>query len=230
MRRWELLFLLVLIALGASVGNSEDRSFQLTWRISQSANGVGGFSIRLDGKQLLAPKSARILSDVELERICRALEDGGAWKIHPPQRKFPTSLYTRAWLRRGNRSREIRWDGIGSASQVRLLDALLRCPLGPEFRECIQLARAPLVEKTVSRVQAGLRKRRMPGCRQEILLESVPASRVIPLLEYLYPEVSFEELPTMNGFYLTGSRESILQIKDHIPNLDRLPFLPELSD
>ncbi|MGE0490826.1 MAG: hypothetical protein AB7S38_16585 [Vulcanimicrobiota bacterium] len=62
--------------------------------------------------------------------------------------------------------------------------------------------------------------------RQEILLERVPAARVMEYLFPQYPNVQFTAHPTMNGFYVEGGREDILAIKRSIPGLDRAPSPP----
>jgi type II secretory pathway component GspD/PulD (secretin) len=63
--------------------------------------------------------------------------------------------------------------------------------------------------------------------RQEILLENAPAAKVISFLEGQYKNVQFTPHPTMNGFYVLGSRKDVLQIKSEIPNLDKVPPKPE---
>lgn len=62
--------------------------------------------------------------------------------------------------------------------------------------------------------------------RQEVLLEKAPAAKVISFLEGQYKNVSFNPHPTMNGFYVTGEKKDILQIKSEIANLDRVPDPP----
>jgi type II secretory pathway component GspD/PulD (secretin) len=62
--------------------------------------------------------------------------------------------------------------------------------------------------------------------RQEILLEKAPAAKVMSFLESQYKGVRFTPHPTMNGFYITGSKRDILDIKSNIPNLDRAPDVP----
>jgi hypothetical protein len=62
--------------------------------------------------------------------------------------------------------------------------------------------------------------------RQEILLEKAPAAKVISFLESQYKNVKFTPHPTMNGFYVLGSRKDVLQIKSEIGNLDRVPEPP----
>jgi type IV pilus assembly protein PilQ len=66
-----------------------------------------------------------------------------------------------------------------------------------------------------------------PGSiRQEVLLEKAPAAKVISFLESQYKHVQFTPHPTMNGFYVFGSRKDVLQIKSEIGNLDRVPEAP----
>jgi type IV pilus assembly protein PilQ len=62
--------------------------------------------------------------------------------------------------------------------------------------------------------------------RQEVLLEKAPAAKVISFLESQYKHVKFTPHPTMNGFYVLGSRKDVLQIKSEIGNLDRVPDPP----
>lgn len=69
-------------------------------------------------------------------------------------------------------------------------------------------------------------KTRKGAIRQEILLEKAPAAKVIGFLQGQYKDVEFIPHPTMNGFYAVGSRSDILQIKNDVPNLDRVPELP----
>jgi type II secretory pathway component GspD/PulD (secretin) len=69
-------------------------------------------------------------------------------------------------------------------------------------------------------------KTRKGAIRQEILLEKAPAAKVIGFLQGQYKDVEFIPHPTMNGFYAVGSRNEILQIKNDVPNLDRVPELP----
>jgi len=45
-------------------------------------------------------------------------------------------------------------------------------------------------------------------------------------LESQYHNVKFTPHPTMNGFYVYGSRKDVLQIKSEIGNLDRVPEAP----
>lgn len=225
MRRLELLVLLTVIALGAWLGNARQQRLALTWSISPNEDGSGGYAVRVDGNQLSGPSGVRELTEIELGQIHQALDKAGAWNFTFAKAGSSPSLYTHAWIRRGHQSVELRWDGLASISHLRLVDALLRTPLGSELHQCIQGARSPLEETETRRRNAVRTWRRLPGCRQEVLLEVVEARRILPLLEYSYPHVKLEAHPTMNGFYPTGPRDSILQIKNDIPNLDRLPFL-----
>jgi hypothetical protein len=224
-RRLELFVLLTVIALGAWLGNARQQKLALTWSISPNEDGSRGYAFRVDGNQLSGPRGVRELTDVELEQIHQALDQAGAWNFTFAKAGSSPSLYTHAWIRRGHQSVELRWDGLASTSHLRLVDALLRTPLGPELHQCIQIARSPLEEKETRRRNAVRTWRRLRGCRQEVLLEVIEAERILPLLEYSYPHVKLEAHPTMNGFYPTGPRDRILQIKNDIPNLDRLPFL-----
>jgi len=224
-RRFELLVLFTVIALGAWLGNAREQRLALTWSISNNPDGSSGYALRVAGNQLSGPAGVRTLSDSELDQINQALDDARAWSFTFAKGGPSPALYTHAWLRRGHQSIELRWDGLASTSHMRVVDALLRSPLGPELRQCVQMARAPLEERETARRNATRIKRRLPGCRQEVLLEVDDAQRLLPLLEYSYPQVKLEAHPTMNGFYPTGPRDSILQIKNDVPNLDRIPFL-----
>lgn len=64
------------------------------------------------------------------------------------------------------------------------------------------------------------------GVRQEILLEKAPAAKVMEFLQGQYKNVQFTAHPTMNGFYVYGTRKDVLQIKSEVPNLDRIPEPP----
>ncbi len=59
----------------------------------------------------------------------------------------------------------------------------------------------------------------------EVLLEFAPADQVLQLLVPQFPDVVFTPHPTMNGFYLRGTRKEILAIKALVPDLDH-PALP----
>ncbi len=59
--------------------------------------------------------------------------------------------------------------------------------------------------------------------RQEIVLEKAPAAQVMSSLERHYKGVKFTPHPTTNGFYITGSKRDVLDIKGNIPILDRAP-------
>lgn len=62
--------------------------------------------------------------------------------------------------------------------------------------------------------------------RREILLEVAPAAKVMEKLKAEYPNVKFFAHPSMNGFYISGSRKDALSIKAAIPDLDKIPFVP----
>jgi type II secretory pathway component GspD/PulD (secretin) len=72
----------------------------------------------------------------------------------------------------------------------------------------------------------GKRVPKQGDIRQEILLEKAPAAKVIGFLEGQYKDVLFTPHPTMNGFYATGSKKDVLQIKSEVPNLDKVPEPP----
>lgn len=57
--------------------------------------------------------------------------------------------------------------------------------------------------------------------RQEILLEHADASVVMRFLQRQYLDVQFTRHPTLNGFYIWGSRDDVVRIKAEVPNLDR---------
>ena len=59
--------------------------------------------------------------------------------------------------------------------------------------------------------------------RQEILLEHVPAQKVIEFLSAQYQDLEFIPHPTINGFYVVGERRQVLMVKQDIPALDREP-------
>lgn len=66
-------------------------------------------------------------------------------------------------------------------------------------------------------------RRKMGFIRQEFLLESAPAAKVMGFLQGEYGDVEFIPHPTMNGFYAVGSREDILKLKEEVPKLDEEP-------
>jgi len=66
-------------------------------------------------------------------------------------------------------------------------------------------------------------KRMVDGVRQEIILEKAPAAKVISFLQGQYKNVEFIPHPTMNGFYVRGSKADVLSIRSEVPNLDKVP-------
>lgn len=58
--------------------------------------------------------------------------------------------------------------------------------------------------------------------RQEILLEYMPAQRAVEVLEYRFPNLKFILHPTMNGFFLSGTKRDILDLKSAVGPLDEL--------
>ena len=62
--------------------------------------------------------------------------------------------------------------------------------------------------------------------RMEYLLEEASSAKVTDFLKDEYPRVRFTPHPTMNGFFATGSKEDLLQIKRELANLDRVPPPP----
>jgi type II secretory pathway component HofQ len=62
--------------------------------------------------------------------------------------------------------------------------------------------------------------------RMEYLLEEAPSAKVVDFLKDEYSRVKFTPHPTMNGFYASGSRDDLLQIKRELANLDRVPEPP----
>ncbi len=63
--------------------------------------------------------------------------------------------------------------------------------------------------------------------RMEYLLEEAPASEVMNFLRCIYPNAEFIPHPTMNGFYMNGTREDMLSVKRGLAHLDTLSPLPE---
>lgn len=59
------------------------------------------------------------------------------------------------------------------------------------------------------------------GGFQQILLEHKQAKDLLHQLRHRYPRVQFDLHPTMNGFYVKGSRKSILQLKSDVPSFDK---------
>lgn len=66
-------------------------------------------------------------------------------------------------------------------------------------------------------------RRKLGVIRQEFLLESASAAKVMGFLQGEYGDVEFIPHPTMNGFYAVGSREDILKLKEEVPKLDEEP-------
>jgi tetratricopeptide (TPR) repeat protein len=58
--------------------------------------------------------------------------------------------------------------------------------------------------------------------RQEILLEYMPAQQAVEVLEYRFPNLKFFLHPTMNGFYITGTKRDTLDLKSAVGPLDEL--------
>lgn len=62
--------------------------------------------------------------------------------------------------------------------------------------------------------------------QEECLLGATPAAKVMEFLAGQYRNVVFIPHPTMNGFYVYGSRKDVLAIRAELPNLDRIPEPP----
>lgn len=62
--------------------------------------------------------------------------------------------------------------------------------------------------------------------RMEYLLEEAPAAMVVDFLKDEYSQVEFTLHPTLNGFYASGSREDLLQIKRELGHGGRAPGPP----
>lgn len=58
--------------------------------------------------------------------------------------------------------------------------------------------------------------------RLEILFEYMPAQRAIEVLKWRFPNLTFIDHPTMNGFYLAGTKRDILDLKSAAGPLDEL--------
>lgn len=82
------------------------------------------------------------------------------------------------------------------------------------------------IEDDILGKTVGPRVPKANAVRQEILLEKAPAAKVISFLQSQYRDVEFIPHPTMNGFYVVGSRADVLQIKGDVPNLDKVPDVP----
>ena len=57
-----------------------------------------------------------------------------------------------------------------------------------------------------------------------------PSPKLLPLLEYAYPQVNLEAHPTVNGLFASGPHDVILQLKHDIPRLERVPWTPKNRD
>ncbi len=62
--------------------------------------------------------------------------------------------------------------------------------------------------------------------RAEFLLDEVSAAKVVDFLKIEYINVQFEPHPVLNGFYATGSRKDLKDIRQEVETLDRLPSEP----
>jgi hypothetical protein len=62
--------------------------------------------------------------------------------------------------------------------------------------------------------------------RLQFLLDNAHAAKVISALEPQFKNVKFTLHPTMNGFYASGSRRDLLDIKGLVPSLDKAPEAP----
>lgn len=73
-----------------------------------------------------------------------------------------------------------------------------------------------------------VKEREIPpdAVRMEYLLEEAQSAKVVEFLKGEYERVKFTPHPTMNGFYATGSKDDLLQIKRELGNLDRVPEPP----
>lgn len=59
--------------------------------------------------------------------------------------------------------------------------------------------------------------------RQEFLLQHVPVEVALHYLQIRYPTLRFTPHPTMNGFYLSASKQEVLAIKRLVASTDKLP-------
>lgn len=226
MRRFgELILVLAIIAIGGWALHAKSSKLQLMFLISRYADGSHCYFVKVDGAKVETHGSSpRPLSTDQLEEVALALEAGHAWSASSADytRSGDAVLYTQIFLQQGSSSRRVSWRGFGPR-EFRLVDRLLASPVGPELREAIRSAAGSLRANLPSPPES---PRRRIGCvRQEHLLERAAASRVVPLLEYRYPEVLFIMHPTMNGFYAVGSSRSVLALKNDVPGLDQLSFL-----
>lgn len=224
-RAGELLLILAIIAIGGWALRANSRRLQLMFLISRFSDGSHCYYLKMEGAKVETHGgSQRQLSAQQMEGVARALEVGRAWSAENADYtgSGDALLYSQIVLENGSRSRRVSWKGCGPR-EFRLVDRLLASPVGPELREAISSAAGSLRASLPSPPEP---RRRKLGCgRQEILLERAEASRVVPLLEFRYPEVDFIIHPTMNGFYAMGSPKNVLALKNDVPGLDQLTFL-----
>lgn len=101
----------------------------------------------------------------------------------------------------------------------------IRCKLiGYNTLIVAQGPRVDQIEDEILGKSFGSRPKRSDGhIRQEFLLDNAPAAKIIGFLQGQYKEVEFIPHPTMNGFYAVGSRKDIADLKNDVPNLDKMP-------
>lgn len=104
-----------------------------------------------------------------------------------------------------------------------VLEALVR-PLGLEVRALDRFLAIGTAEQ-VDSLDPGLTREaqlRRLGL-QEILLEHADADQLLLVLRRQFRNVVFVRHPTMNGYYVAGSRRDVLRLKNEIPHLDFEP-------
>ena len=225
----ELVLVLAVIAIGGWALRANSAKLQLMFLISRFADGSHCYFVKVDGASVETHGgNPRQLSTQQLEEVALALEVGHAWSAENADytRSGDAMLYSQIVLQQGSKSRRVSWKGVGQR-EFRLVDRLLASPVGPELREAISSAAGSLRASLPPPLRRPRRPRIGGGCRKEVLLERAEASRVVPLLEYRYPEVDFIMHPTMNGFYTIGSRNNVLALKNDVPGLDQLKFLSQ---
>lgn len=59
--------------------------------------------------------------------------------------------------------------------------------------------------------------------RMECLLDEASSATIVDLLKTEFPNVEFSPHPTVNGFFVRGSKDDLIKIKRKLPSLDRAP-------
>jgi hypothetical protein len=144
-------------------------------------------------------------------KLLEALEKAGVWEVADrdlEQGEVDSEvLHTRLEVHSEGKAKKTTWHGTENSQLLRLADAIFGSSAGPELVGGLARVAEPMHDK-------------QDTVRQEILMQSA-AGPVIPIMLYAHPCIEFTPHPTMNGFYVVGSRKHILQLRSEIGNFDR---------